>query len=117
MGTLEVRHSATLESLQDPQRDTTHLFLFNAVEPKNARTHPPPNQPQPRFPDTIEVQCSIATSFNPGHAPQQDPAPAFTCSVGHDTQILYVSAPYASVVFNGKDVTADPPRTELWALL
>ncbi len=301
VGTLEVRHTATLESLRDVQRDYTRLIFIDAVEPKNARTQPAPNQTRPRFPDTIEVQYSVAASFKPGHALQQDPdqelevslpittppaqipqiasagialspyerntrysatqprqrhlwveftqpvldpndavfarvlanmpdqlisnnepdlfvapqepalpidpevirvippgatndlaglnamqliekasdsdrhylvplppglsadspemfgffhyefrlghyrnkdseemawctaqgrfgrplratgvqhpAPALTCSVGHDTQILYVSAPYASAVFNGKEVTADPPRTELWALL
>lgn len=47
----------------------------------------------------------------------QHPAPTLTCAVNRDEEKLYVSAPYAGAVFNGKNVTADPPRTELWCLL
>lgn len=47
----------------------------------------------------------------------QHPAPTLTCSVNRDEEKLYVSAPYAVAVFNGKNVTADPPRTQLWCLL
>src|SRR5690606_12871317 len=34
-----------------------------------------------------------------------------------DEEKLYVSAPYAITVHEGKNVTANPPRTEIWALL
>jgi hypothetical protein len=47
----------------------------------------------------------------------QHPAPTLTCNVNRDTDIVSVTAPYAVAVFNGKNVTANPPRTELWALL
>ncbi|MGH7800404.1 MAG: hypothetical protein ACREOW_07205 [Thermodesulfobacteriota bacterium] len=47
----------------------------------------------------------------------QHPAPTLTCSVNRDEEKLYVSAPYEVAVFNGKNVTADPPRTQLWCLL
>jgi len=47
----------------------------------------------------------------------QQPAPTLTCAVNRDEKKLWVVAPYAAAVFNGKDVTADPPRTELWCLL
>jgi hypothetical protein len=47
----------------------------------------------------------------------QQPAPTLTCAASHDEDKLFVSAPYAAAVFNGKNVTADPPRTELWCLL
>ena len=47
----------------------------------------------------------------------QHPAPALTCMVDRDEEKLYVSAPYAVAVANGKNVTADPPRTSLWCLL
>ena len=47
----------------------------------------------------------------------QHPAPTLTCTVDRDEEKLYVTAPYAAAVHNGKDVTADPPRTEIWALL
>jgi hypothetical protein len=47
----------------------------------------------------------------------QHPAPNLICAVNRDEEKLYVSAPYAAAVFNGKNVTADPPRTELWCLL
>ena len=47
----------------------------------------------------------------------QHPAPTLLCTVSRDENILYVNAPFAQAVFNGKKVTADPPRTELWCLL
>ena len=47
----------------------------------------------------------------------QHPAPTLTCTVNRDEEKLYVTAPYAVAVRNGKNVTADPPRTEIWALL
>ena len=47
----------------------------------------------------------------------QHPAPTLTCTVNRDEEKLYATAPYAIAVQNGKNVTADPPRTELWGLL
>jgi len=47
----------------------------------------------------------------------QHPAPALTCMPNRDKDKLWVTAPYAVAVYDGKNVTATPPRTELWALL
>ena len=47
----------------------------------------------------------------------QHPAPALTCMPNRDSDKLWVTAPYAVAVHKGKNVTAIPPRTELWALL
>jgi len=47
----------------------------------------------------------------------QHPAPALTCMPNRDKDKLWVTAPYAVAVHKGKNVTADTPRTELWALL
>jgi hypothetical protein len=47
----------------------------------------------------------------------QYPAPTLTCIANRDEAKLYVSAPYAIAVHQGKNVTADLPRTEIWALL
>jgi len=47
----------------------------------------------------------------------QHPAPALTCMPNRDSDKLWVTAPYAVAVHKGKNVTANPPRTELWALL
>jgi hypothetical protein len=47
----------------------------------------------------------------------QHPAPALICTVNRDENKISVSAPYAVAVSNGKNVTADPPRTQLWCLL
>src|SRR5260370_12621093 len=47
----------------------------------------------------------------------QHPAPTLTCAVNRDENKLWVSAPYAVAASNGKNVTADPPRTQLWPLL
>ncbi len=47
----------------------------------------------------------------------QHPAPTLTCICNRDEEKLYVTAPYAVAVHDGKNVTSNPPRTTLWALL
>lgn len=47
----------------------------------------------------------------------QHPAPTLTCMPNRDRDKLWVTAPYAVAVHEGKNVTANPPRSELWALL
>ena len=47
----------------------------------------------------------------------QHPAPQLYCSPDRNSQFISVSAPYAQTVFDGRNVTSKPPRTEIWALL
>jgi hypothetical protein len=47
----------------------------------------------------------------------QHPAPTLTCMVNRNEREIAVSAPYAQAVFNGQDVTSNPPRSAIWALL
>jgi hypothetical protein len=47
----------------------------------------------------------------------QHPVPNLLCSLNRDADQMYVSAPFAKAVFKGKNVTAKPPRTSLWAVL
>lgn len=47
----------------------------------------------------------------------QHPAPNSHCVVNRDDKKITVSAPYAQAVFNGKNVTSNPPRTAIWCLL
>jgi hypothetical protein len=47
----------------------------------------------------------------------QHPAPTLFCTCERAEAELTVEAPYAMAVLNGKNITHDPPRTELWALL
>ncbi len=47
----------------------------------------------------------------------QHPAPNLICLVSRDDKSLRVNAPYAKAVSNGKNVTANPPRTSIWGLL
>ena len=47
----------------------------------------------------------------------QHPAPTLFCTCERTEAKLIVEAPYAIAVLNGKNVTHNPPRTELWALL
>lgn len=47
----------------------------------------------------------------------QHPAPTLFCTCERTQNGLVVEAPYAMAVLNGKNITHDPPRTELWALL
>jgi hypothetical protein len=47
----------------------------------------------------------------------QHPAPTIFCTCYRNQEELTVGAPFAKAVLHGKNITADPPRTELWALL
>ena len=47
----------------------------------------------------------------------QHPAPTLFCTCHRNEKELTVEAPFARAVLHGKNITADPPRTELWALL
>src|SRR6218665_2982708 len=47
----------------------------------------------------------------------QHPAPTLLCTLNRDEKRLYINAPYAKAVANGKNMTSSPPRTQLWALL
>lgn len=50
-------------------------------------------------------------------AGMQHPAPTLLCNVNRDTDKVYVNAPYAKAVWKGKNVTSDPPRTQLHCVL
>jgi hypothetical protein len=63
VGDIEIRHTASFEALQDPRRNFARLVFIDAVEPKNHRMRPNPNQNEPRFPDTIEITYSITPVF------------------------------------------------------
>ncbi len=47
----------------------------------------------------------------------QHPAPTLFCTCYRDDVRLLVEAPHALAVLNGKNITANPPRTDIWALL
>ena len=47
----------------------------------------------------------------------QHPAPTLFCTCNRNEKELVVEAPYAQVVLGAKNITAEPPRTEIWALL
>ena len=47
----------------------------------------------------------------------QHPAPTLFCTCQRTQKELVVEAPYAEAVLTGKNITANPPRTEIWALL
>ncbi len=72
VGDIEIRRTASYESLQTPQRNFTRLIFIDAVEPKNPRMQPPPNDTEPRFPDTIEVSYTLEPRFKPSHAAKKD---------------------------------------------
>jgi len=47
----------------------------------------------------------------------QFPAPTLKCLLNRTEKEIAISAPYAQAVFNGQDVTSNPPRTAIWAVL
>jgi len=47
----------------------------------------------------------------------QHPAPTLLCTLNRNANHMYVSAPFAKAVHNGKNVTSKPPRTSLWTMV
>ena len=47
----------------------------------------------------------------------QHPAPPLKCLVNRTTAGISAAAEYAVAVFNGKNVTSKPPKTEIWCML
>lgn len=47
----------------------------------------------------------------------QHPVPVLTCSVSRTAEHIRVSAPYATPVADGQILRAEPPTSDLWALL
>jgi len=47
----------------------------------------------------------------------QHPAPTLFCTTRRTQDELIAEAPYAMAVLNGKNITARPPRTQIWVLL
>jgi hypothetical protein len=47
----------------------------------------------------------------------QHPAPSLTCIVNRSSDGIFVTAQHAVAVFNGRNVTSRPPKTEIWAML
>lgn len=50
-------------------------------------------------------------------AGMQHPAPTLLCNVNRDAEKVSVTAPYAKAVWKGKNVTNNPPRTQLHCVL
>lgn len=50
-------------------------------------------------------------------AGMQHPVPTLLCNVNRDSDKVFVTAPYAKAVWKGKNVTSDPPRTQLHCVL
>jgi len=47
----------------------------------------------------------------------QYPAPTLLCTTTRTADRVVVEAPYAQAVLGGRNITANPPRTQIWALL
>ena len=118
MGEIEVKRTASLESLHDPQRDYTRLIFIDAVEPKKpARVEAPDD---PRFPDTIEVSYKITTHFKKDHGAQHDDPEELEITLPITTPPAQVPkiasagialSPYKR---NDKYSATDPRRRFLW---
>lgn len=72
IGDIEIRHTASFDALQNANRNFTQLIFIDAVDPKNLRMQPAPQNNEPRFPDTIEISYAIETKFKPGHATERE---------------------------------------------
>ncbi|MEP7144289.1 MAG: hypothetical protein ABI707_15500 [Ferruginibacter sp.] len=72
-----------------------------------------------RYGHTDKIPCTAQARFHTQLrvAGLQYPAPTLMCILNRNEKEVSISAPYAQAVFNGQDVTSNPPRTAIWALL
>lgn len=119
VGEIEVKRTASFESLHNPQRNYTRVVFIDAVEPKNHR--PRPDHPnEPRFPDTIEVSYSISTKFKEDHAEQKDDDEELKITLPITTppaqvpKIASAGIALSPYVRNEKYSASEPRRRFLW---
>jgi hypothetical protein len=119
VGEIEVKRTASFESLHDPHRNYTRVVFIDAVEPKNHR--PRADVPgEPRFPDTIEVTYSISTKFKPGHGEQHDDDEALAISLPITTpptqvpRIASAGLALSPYIRNDQYSASEPRRRCLW---
>jgi hypothetical protein len=85
--------------------ESPELFGFFTQEFRFGHSERKPCTAQARFFDPLRI------------AGLQFPAPTLTCLLNRNEKEVSISAPYAQALFNGQDVTSNPPRTAMWALL
>lgn len=119
VGDIEVRRTASFESLHNPKRNYTRLVFIDAVEPKNERTQLG-NPQEPRFPDTIEVSYAITTLFKADHADEKDDDEALDITLPMTTppsqvpKIASAGIALSPYVRNEKYSATEPRRRFLW---
>ena len=68
---------------------------------------------------TDRIWCTAQARF--GHPARlsgvQHPAPPLKCLVDHKPAGILVTAQYAQATFGGRNVTSQPPKTEIWCML
>jgi len=115
--------------------DKTGLHAMQEMIPANdSDVHFLVPLPPGLHPDSLEMFGFFTYEFRVGHkipwctaqgrfgralrnTGVQHPVPQLYCLPNRNEDYISVTAPYAQTVFNGRNVTARPPRTEIWALL
>jgi hypothetical protein len=115
--------------------DKTGLHAMQEMIPANdSDVHYLVPIPPGLHPDSLEMFGFFTYEFRVGHkipwctaqgrfgrqlrnTGVQHPAPQLYCLPNRNEKVITVTAPYAQTVFDGRNVTARPPRTEIWALL
>ncbi|MBZ5655741.1 MAG: hypothetical protein LAO56_10750 [Acidobacteriia bacterium] len=120
---------------QNATDDEAGLSAMVRLEPAgNSKVHFLVRLPHGLNPDSPELFGFFTYELRVGHAHiwstahgrwgrslrttgAQHPAPTLFCTCKRAQDDLIIEAPYAMAVLNGKNITHDPPRTEIWALL
>jgi hypothetical protein len=120
VGDIEVRKTISIDALQVPDRSQTNIIFIDAVEPKNERKQPKPNNKEPRFPDLIELEYKIGTKYKKNHATKHDDPLTLSLELPVTNQPAQVSkivsagialSPYNR---NEKYSATEPRRRFLW---
>jgi hypothetical protein len=120
VGDVEIKKTVSLVALQNPDRGRTTIIFIDAIETKNERKQPAPNDPEPRFPDLIELEYAIEAHFQPDHASQKDDPPVLSLELPITLPPVQVpkiaSAGFALSPYtrNQKYSATEPRRRHLW---
>jgi hypothetical protein len=120
VGDIEIKKTISLNALQNPNRGQTTIIFIDAVETKNERKRPAPNDQEPRFPDLVELEYTIEAQFKKDHASQKDDPPLLSLELPITLPPVQVPkiasagiglSPYTR---NKKYSSTEPRRRYLW---
>ena len=120
VGDIEIRKTAPIIALSDPDRSHTKLVFIDAIDPSNVRLRPAPHAGEPRLPDLIEVSYAIKPAYKrlQGAATDGDYAASLTLPIttppAQVPKIVSAGIALSAYVASDNYAKTEPRRRLLW---